>query len=394
MRILKVHNYYLQPGGEDTVFQAETNLLRNNGHVVIEYREFNQQIGSMSQAHVALQTIWSTTATRKMKRILQKEKPDLVHFHNTFPLISPAAYYVCREFEIPVLQTLDNQRLICPAASFFRDGKLCLDCLGKTPPWPAMVHACYHGSHIHTGVVASMLTIHRWLHTWKTKVDVFLSSTNFYRDMFIRAGLPEEKIRVLPHFIPAEPKPSTKNTTGDYALFIGRLDPEKGIRTLLEAWRHVNIPLEIRGSGQLEDQARTFVREHGLNQIHFLGRLEDDELSELIRGARFLIVPSEGYYETFGMVIIEAYCRKVPVIASSIGVLPEMVIDHETGLLFEAGNPIDLAQKVRWLWDHPDESSSMGERSYLEYKQKYTADRGYQILHDVYVQTITSKKIS
>ena len=329
---------------------------------------------------------------RKMEHILQKEKPDLVHFHNTFPLISPAVYYVCQEFEIPVLQTLDNQRLICPAASFFRNGKLCLDCLGKTPPWPAMVHACYHGSHIHTGVVASMLTIHRWLHTWKTKVDVFLSSTSFYRDIFIQAGLPEEKIRVLPHFISAEPDPSSKNTTGDYALFIGRLDPEKGIRTLLEAWRHVNIPLKIRGSGQLEDQARTFVREHGLDQIQFLGRLEDDELSELIRGARFLIVPSEGYYETFGMVIIEAYCRKVPVIASNIGVLPEMVIDHETGMLFEPGNPIDLAQKVRWLWNYPEERRSMAERSYLEYKQKYTADRGYQMLHDVYVQTITSKK--
>lgn len=392
MRILKVHNYYTQPGGEDTVLQAETDLLRKNGHEVIEYQEFNLRINSLNQAKVALQTIWSIDAYRKIKDILQKEKPDLVHFHNTFPLISPAAYYACQEFNIPVLQTLDNQRLICPAASFFRDGKLCLDCMGKTPPWPGVLHACYHGSHVHTSVVASMLTVHRWLHTWKTKVDVFLSSTNFYREIFIKAGIPKEKIRVLPHFVPSEPRASTKDSTGDYALFIGRLDPEKGIQTLLEAWRYVNIPLKIRGSGQWDDQVRMFVREHDLNQVQFLGRLDEDELSGLIRGARVLIVPSEGYYETFGMVIIEAYARKIPVIASNIGVLPEMVIDHETGLLFEAGNPIDLAQKVSWLWHHPDQVSSMAERSYIEYKQKYTADRGYQMLHDVYVQTIASKK--
>jgi len=134
MRILKVHNYYIQSGGEDTVFQAETALLRSRGHEVIEYLEFNKKIESMNKAFVALQTVWSQLSYRKMKQFLRKTRPDVVHFHNTFPLISPSAYYACQDLGIPVVQTLDNQRLICPATSFYRDGKLCLDCLGKTPP--------------------------------------------------------------------------------------------------------------------------------------------------------------------------------------------------------------------------------------------------------------------
>lgn len=391
MRILKVHNYYLQSGGEDTVVHAERDLLRKNGHQVIEYLEFNRGIDSMNQVQVALQTIWSTDSCRKMRNILQKERPDLVHFHNTFPLISPAAYYVCQELDIPVLQTLDNQRLICPATSFFRDGKLCLDCLGKTPPWPGVLHACYHNSHIHTTVVASMLTFHRWLRTWQTKVDTFLCSTNFYKDLFIKAGLPAEKIVVLPHFVQDDPPPDSLKTMGNYALFIGRLDPEKGVKTLLEAWRYLDIPLKIRGSGQLERQAREYTAKYRMEHIEFLGRLSKDELSTLISNARFLIMPSEGYYETFGMVIIEAYARKVPVVASNIGVVPELVADRQTGLLFDSGNSLDLAEKAGWLWDHPEEVKAMGDRSYLEYREKYTAERGYQLLNEVYIRTRGSK---
>jgi hypothetical protein len=198
MQVLKVHNYYTAEGGEDTVFHAETMLLRSRGHEVIEYLEYNKTIESMNQASVALQTIWSFSSYKKFKNFLLKTKPDVVHFHNTFPLISPSAYYACQSLNIPVVQTLDNQRLICPAATFYRDGKLCLDCLGKTPPWPGVLHACYHDSHVHTAVVASMLTFHRLIGTWQKKVDAFLCSTNFYRDLFIQAGLPASKIVVMP----------------------------------------------------------------------------------------------------------------------------------------------------------------------------------------------------
>ncbi len=391
MRILKVHSYYTQPGGEDTVFQAEAALLRSRGHEVIEYLESNKTIESMNQASVALQTLWSYSSHQKLKRFLGETKPDVVHFHNTFPLISPSAYYACQELNIPVVQTLDNQRLICPASSFYREGKLCLDCLGKTPPYPGVLHACYHDSRLHTAVVASMLTLHRWLGTWQTKVDSFLCSTNFYRDLFVQAGFPSDKIVVMPHFVQQKPQSDFVKKTGDYALFVGRLDPEKGIDTLLEAWRFLDFPLKIRGSGRLDERAREFVKQHGMENIEFIGRLEEQELSDLIGNARFLVMPSEGYYETFGMVIIEAYSRGVPVVASNIGVVPELVSDKQTGLLFEPGNAHDLAEKARWMWLHPAEAVTMGGNGFNIYKERFTQEQCYQTLLEVYERLINSK---
>lgn len=391
MRVLKVHNYYTQSGGEDTVFQAETALLRSHGHEVIEYLEFNTKIESLNKAFVALQTLWSSSSYDKLKSLLQTTRPDVVHFHNTFPLISPSAYYACQELRIPVVQTLDNPRLICPAATFYRQGNLCLDCMEKTPPLPAVLHACYHDSHMHSAIVASMLTLHRWLGTWQTKIDTFLCSTNFYRDLFVRAGLPAPKIVVMPHFVQEPPQSDSVNKSGDYAVFVGRLDPEKGVNTLLEAWRFVDFPLKIRGNGRLDKWATEFKRLHKMANVEFIGRLEEQELSDLIRNASFLVLPSEGYYETFGLVIIEAYARGVPVVASNIGVLPELVSDRQTGLLFEPGKANDLVEKTSWMWNHPIEARAMGKNSRIVYEQRFTADQCYKTLVNVYERLINSK---
>lgn len=391
MKILKVHNYYLQPGGEDTVFLAESALLRLNGHEVTEYLESNTKIASMNQASVALQTFWSNSSYQRMKRFLQNSKPDVVHVHNTFPLISPSVYYACQDVGVSVVQTLDNQRLICPAASFYRKGGLCLDCLGKTPPWPSVFHACYHDSHIHTAVVASMLTLHRMLKTWQKKVDAFLCSTKFYRDLFVRSGLPSEKIVVMPHFVKKPSFSTLPKRPGDYVLFVGRLDPEKGVKTLLEGWRHLDIPLKIRGSGRLENYAKGYVEQHGMNTVEFIGRLDDNELSELIGGARFLVMPSEGYYETFGMVIVEAYSHGVPVLASNIGVATELVSNQGTGLMFEPGNPSDLAIKARWMWDHPSEVHAMGRNALAVYNNCFTPEKCYKTLIGVYENLVIVK---
>ena len=391
MRIVKVHEYYTGSGGEDTVFQSETALLRSHGQEVLEYLEFNTKIESMNKAVVALQTVWSHSSYQKLKDFLKHVKPQVVHFHNTFPLISPAAYYACQDLHIPVVQTLDNQRLICPAASFYRDGHLCLDCLGKTPPWPGVLHACYHNSRLHTAVVASMLTAHRLMGTWQNKVDRFLCSTDFYRDLFVKAGLPSSQIVVVPHFVWDGPGPEANDEPGQYALFVGRLDPEKGVKTLLEAWRHLDLPLKIRGTGLLETHAREFVRQHGMDQVEFIGRLAEAELNTLIRNARFLVVPSEGYYETFGMVIVEAYSKRVPVVASNIGVIPELVTDNQTGLLFEAGNALDLAKKAAWMWEHPREAETMGSNGLKAYEERFKPEHCYGVLFRVYESLVNSK---
>lgn len=391
LKIFLVHNFYQNPGGEDTVFAAEAALLQKHGHHVIQFTDSNTRIQEMNLLAVAIQTVWSQPSYNKIDKILQKEKPDVVHFHNTFPLISPSAYYSCRKNDVPVIQSLDNPRLMCPAATFYRNGNLCQECQGKTPPLPGIVHGCYHSSRLQTAVIATMLTYHRWIKTWQNLVDTYLVATEFYRQKFIEVGLPEKKIIIKPHFILRDHGQKSVKLKGEYVLFIGRLDPEKGIRTLLSAWINLNILLKIRGEGQLEQECRDYINVQQIKFIEIIPRLSEDDLSKLITNARFLIWPSEGYYETFGMVAVDCFAQGVPVVASNIGVMAEIVKNGETGLLFNPGDPDDLARKVTWLWNHPEEVVRLGCNARREYEEKYTPDRNYQMLMDIYTRTISTK---
>jgi glycosyltransferase involved in cell wall biosynthesis len=388
LKVLLAHNFYQQSGGEDTVFSSEGRLLREKGHEVIEYIEHNDRIRTMNKLDVAAETLWSRNSYNRISDVLEKEKPDVVHFHNTFPLISPSAYYACRAAEIPVIQSLDNPRLICPSATFFRDSHLCQECMKKTPPWPSIAYGCYHNSRLQTSVVASMLTLHRLLNTWNEKVDTYLVATEFYRQKFIEGGIPASKITVKPHFISSKLENKPNLNSRDCAIFIARLDPEKGVRTMLSAWKGLNIPLKIRGEGQLEKEVINFIKVNGLNKIELLDRLSGAELDQLRKGARFLIWPSEGYYETFGLAAVECFASGTPVIASRIGVMTEIVTDGVTGLHFNPGDPEDLAAKVRWAWDHPSEMAAMGKNARLEYESKYTADKNYRMLISIYENAV------
>ena len=388
LKILHVHEFYQQSGGEDTVFAAEVALLEGHGHQVVKYTDNNQRVKDMNPIDVAFQTIWSNSSYKKINDVLQKEKPDLVHFHNTFPLISPAAYYACRKNKTPVVQSMHNPRLICPAATFYRNGNLCLECFGRTPPFPGIIHGCYHNSRLQTAVVASMLSFHRWIKTWQNLVDGYIVFTEFYKNIFIQAGFPVNKIIIKPHFIQKDPSPELPKKKGDYVLFIGRLDPEKGVRTLLNAWKNMNIPLKIRGEGRLEQECRDFIKTEKIISIQMIERLSKGDLDHLIANARFLVWPSEGYYETFGMVAVESFAHGIPVVGSNIGVMKEIVTNNETGLLFDPGNPADLSAKVEWLWNHPEESTRMGQNARREFEEKYTSDRNYQMLMDIYSSVV------
>lgn len=393
IKILHAHNYYLQAGGEDTAFKAEVNLLRNHEHEVIKYVEDNQRIAAENQVSIAAQTIWSWDTYRELKEVLRRERPQIAHFHNTFPLISPAAYYACYDEKVPVIQSLDNPRLLCPSANFYRDGQLCQDCIGRTPPWPGIVHRCYHNSAFHTSVVALMLGIHRWISTWNTKVDFYLVATDFYKRKFVEGNLPADKFVVKPHFIDPDPQFESDGPEGSYALYIGRLDPEKGIRTLLSAWKQLpELPLKIRGDGQLEKEVQAFIQNNRRQNVELVDRLDKSALVELIRGAKYLVWPSEGFYETFGFVAVESFALGVPVIGSRIGVNAEIVKDGVTGLHFAAGDSNDLASKAKWAWEHPSEMMEMGKTARREYEEKYTAERNYEMLMDIYQRAIELKK--
>jgi len=391
MKILVVHNHYQRPGGEDVVARTEKELLNARGHQVVEYVRHNDEIagyGPWRKATLAARIVWAWDSHREIRALLERERPHIAHFHNTFPLISPAAYYACRYAGVPVVQSLHNPRLVCPAATFQRNHRVCQDCLGRKFAWPAMLHACYRGSRAETFVVAAMLTIHWQLRTWNRLVDRFIVCTDFYRRKFVEAGLPAEKIAVKPHFVEDY---GVRPTARTYALFVGRLAPEKGVDTLLKAWRKLSrIPLGVRGEGPLEGNVQRLAEESG-GAVQLLSRLARSELVGLMQGARFLVWPSEGYYETFGYVAAEAFSCGIPVVASRVGVAEEIVEDGRTGLHFTPGDPQDLAAKVEWAWTHPAEMEAMGRAARAEYEGKYTAERNYPMLMEIYRKALGAK---
>lgn len=388
MKVLIAHNYYRQSGGEDVVFEQETAMLQNAGHEVIVYARTNHEAAEFprwKKATLPLRIIWAEDTRQDLRKILRDARPDIAHFHNTHYMITPAAYEACREFSVPVVQSLHNPRLLCPAASFTRHNRLCQDCLGKTPPWPSVLHGCYRNSRVQTGGITVMLTLHRWRKTWKKYVDTYIVATEFYRQKFIEGGLSPEKIVIKPHFI--TPDPGVRhNRPGQYALFIGRLDPEKGVPMLLQAWQGLEIPLKIRGTGRLFASVQALAEQSPW--IDVIGRLPRADMFDLIKGARFLVWPSKGYYETFGLVAVEAFACGVPVIASRTGVAEEIVEDHCTGLHFEADDIDDLVAKVTWAWEHPDDMRQMGQNARHVFEEKYTQARNSSQLIHIYQQTI------
>lgn len=393
MKILIVHNRYRYPGGEDEVFRREADLLSSAGHEVLKYTRDNGEIeeqGILNKASLAARTLWGWDTQRELLAILKAERPAVVHFHNTFPLISPAAYYACQAFRVPVVQSLHNARPLCPGGNSYRDGQICEECLGKLVPWPGVVHACYHGSLAQSAVVTGMLSVHKLLGTWRAKVDAYIVSTKFFRKKFIEAGLPPDKIFLKPHFLHADS--GVKSRQSEYALFAGRLAREKGIGTLLDAWKLLDtrIPLRIAGDGPERREFQVTVKQAGITNISFDGWLSPEQLRSAMKKAAFLIFPSQSS-ETFGLPIIEAFASGIPVIASRLGATVEIVESGKTGLHFNPGDAADLASKADWMWTHKNEAEAMGRAARREYEGKYTAERNYEMLMNIYRAALNTK---
>jgi len=390
MKVLVAHNAYQQRGGEDAVVAAETQLVEAHGHAVVRYERQNDELqnrGPLSVISAGLGTVWASKSFREVKALLAREKPDVAHFHNTFPLISPACYYACAEAGVPVAQTLHNYRLLCPAATFLRDGKVCKECLGRGVPWPGVVHNCYRRSRPATAAVGAMLAVHRTMRTWTEKVDVYIALSEFARQQFIEGGLPPEKIMVKPNFVSLDPE--VKRGPGDYALYVGRLSEEKGLRVLLAAWSLLRqrIPLRIAGDGPIKEEMTRESKQKVLDSVEFLGHVDPAGITGLMQGARFLVFPSV-WFETFGLAIVEAFACGLPVIASRLGAMAEIVQDGRTGLHFTPGDSRELAAKIDWAWNHPEEILCIGRAARKEYEAKYTAEENYRRLMDIYQRVL------
>jgi glycosyltransferase involved in cell wall biosynthesis len=393
VKVLLVHNTYQQPGGEDVVFEQEALMLKSAGHEVVTYRRSNMEVEAyqgLKLISLAKGSIWASDSRRDFVELLREEKPDVVHVHNTFMMISPSIYSACTEERVPVVQTLHNYRLMCPAATLFRKGKVCEECVGGSL-WPSIKYGCYHDQRSTTAVVATMLTTHRMLGTWTKDITYYVALTEFSRGRFIEGGMPSEKILVKPNFV--NPDPFARTGPGEYALFVGRLSPEKRVSTVLAAWKQLpaSISIKVIGGGPDRPALEAQAVHDGLTHVQFAGQMPRAQTLAAINNAKFLVFSSE-WYENFPVTIAEAFACRTPVIASRMGAMQEIVEDGRTGLLFNTGDPADLAAKVRWAWSHPDEMQKMGEAARQEYETKYTAEKNLPILMEIYQRAIAAKK--
>ena len=382
-RVLLLHNRYQHRGGEDSVVDSEVELLRERGHDVELMIWDNEEINQISKAQAAVRTIWSSDSTRRVTEAIRQFGPDVVHVHNSFPLASPAVYWAADRAGLPVIKTLHNFRLMCPQAMLLRDGKVCEDCLGKVP-WRAIQHRCYRDSAAASAAITSMLVTHRAMGTWRHRITRYIALNDFCRNKFIDGGLPAERIVIKPNFVASEPPAA--DAARDGLLFVGRISAEKGIDALARAARLMpQARIRVIGGGPAEDLLK------GIPNVELLGPKSGPEVMAWMARSVALLLPSV-WYENFPRTLVESFAQGLPVIASRIGALGELIEHGRTGLLFEVGNPEDLARQSQKALADPDAMRRMGEAARQTYEAHYTPEVNYGILTRIYDEAIAARR--
>jgi glycosyltransferase involved in cell wall biosynthesis len=400
--VLVVHNRYRLAGGEDAVFEAETDLLERHGHrvhrLIVDNEAIPGRLSPTERVRLAVRTVWARGAAAAVAEQARGVGADIVHIHNFLPLLSPAVHGAVRATGAAVVQTLHNYRLICPAATLFRDGAPCQDCVGRRVALPAVVHACYRDSRPQTAAVTAMLAVHRARRTWHRDVDAFVALTEFGRDRFIAGGLPAERLMVKPNFA-ADREGDAGDGSGErrYAdgpfLFVGRLAPEKGVETLLAAWPQVGggRSLRIVGDGPLAQRVRSAAE--SVAGITVVGPLRREDVDREMRSAAALVFPSV-WYEGMPLTLIEAFAARLPVVASRLGAMESMVADGRTGLLVAPGDAGALAEAVTRISADAQGLADMGAAARAEYVATYAPEPNYARLAEIYTAAVARRRAS
>lgn len=385
MKVLQVHNYYQQPGGEETVLHTEAAVLRENGHTVIQYTCSNDEIehtGLVAKIRTGLQTIWSRKHFAAITDVLEKEKPDVCHVHNTFPLISPSVFHACDKAKIPVVFTLHNYRLLCANGLFLRENKPCEDCL-KTNMWTGVKHKCYRDSALATATLAAAMETHHFINTWNKKVDVIVALTAFQKEKLVAKGIEADKIFVKPNMVNHAAKASSNKGNG--LLFIGRLDHVKGADLLLKiAERFPEIIINVLGQGPLFDVLSA------VPNIHCFGHLPQSQVMKKIAECKAVVLPTR-FYEGMPVTIIEAFACGKPVISTNHGAMPSMIKHGETGWLFPLNDFDSLSDGVKQAIDPTLNMEQIGKNCLAEFESKYSPAVGYKNLIETYNLAIHGK---
>jgi glycosyltransferase involved in cell wall biosynthesis len=382
MKILVAHNRYQQAGGEDIVVADEIRMLQARGHSVHQYTVDNDNItGTWQQAIVAARSFYSRPVFREFSNLLATFQPDILHVHNFFPRISPAIFFGAGKYRVPVVQTLHNYRLLCANAMLYRDGRPCEACPAGHSFLPGVIHGCYRGSRTGSAIVGASTSVHAALGTWSNRITRYIALTKFAAQKLGQNRIPAENIRVKPNFVSDR---GHGQGQGGYALYVGRLSPEKGLQTIVEADRLGNLPLPVHivGDGPLLAEVEHACRRPGTRLI-YLGRMPRSQVVEQMKCATVLLAPSL-CYEGFPMVMVEALSFGLPIIASRIGGLPEIVQDGHSGLLFEPGDSSALLQVLRVFVSDTSRIEAMRQASRGRFDTHYTESKNYEILMEIY----------
>lgn len=392
MNILQIHNNYQQPGGETVVVEQEKSLLEKYGHCVSQLIVQNNEIKNYNFFEKILffkNALYSKKYYKLICNKIHNEKPDIVHIHNVFPLISPSAYYACYKMGVPVVQTIHNFRFLCPNGIFFVKDNICEKCInGNT--LHAVKKRCYKDSMILSSLYALIIYWHKKQKTFYTKITRLICLSNFVKNKIVSGGFSAEKITIKPNFLLPEII-DTKDKVND-VLFIGRLSREKGIYDVLEAADKLpKVTFSILGTGTEEVALRTEIKRRNIKNIKFLGFQFGSEKNQIIKKSKLLVLPSL-CYETFGLVILEAFQYKVPVISSNIGSLPELVQHGKTGFLFNSGDISNLVEQIKLLLANSKKRGEFGENGFRLLQEKYSIELNYKQLISIYKQTLEDYK--
>jgi glycosyltransferase involved in cell wall biosynthesis len=387
VKILIVHADYQRPGGEFLAVRHHIDLLRSRGENVVVYLRDNAEIFSYGLGRKAAffgNTLYNRITYHEVRELVKRERPDIAHVHNVFPLVSPSVYHALKNAGIPVVQTIHNYRFLCPNGLFYRQGLICERCkYGNT--FHAVRSRCYRQSFILSTLYALTIALHRQCGTFGA-IARFIALTGFMAGKLSESGFaPADKISILGNFLP-DPLPQIEEHTANppYLLFLGRLSPEKGLKTLLDSMVGLSgIGLKVAGDGPQAEELMAFARDTGLGCVEFLGHISGYTKWKLLKGALATVVPSV-CYEAFGLSAIESLAAGTPVVASRLGGLASIIQHGQNGLLFEAGNGEDLRNKLIWLLEHPEETLTMGRHGRADTRLLYSASRHYEELKNIY----------